>query len=450
MELDLKNGSINLLLRKMAVPAILAMVVNGLYYLVDAAFVGWGVGSGALAGLAVIFPVQMFTIAWGSMIGMGVSSVVSLKLGENEKGYANNAAAHAVQIAIVSGIVITTVTLAMKEPILTGLGVTPGTYATASEYLGTLQFGFIFVFLSMVGFNTARSQGMAKAAGKGMFIGTLINLALDPAFIFIFGMGVRGAALATVIARGFSTLYFVLLLNRKQIDVALKPINGRFDPSLIRRILFLGAGNFLGQISFSVIALVINRTLRELGTDIDLAVYGILARIHVFITMPLLGLAQGFQPIAGFSYGRGDRRRTREVLKKTMIVAVLMGAVMLVWPLFFPEKVLSLFCDENLVISEGIAPLRTTLLLLPLIGVQIVGFSLFQAVDDPTRTIIISLSRQVIFLVPLLIILPMILNTNGLWMSFPAADALACVLTLATILRFSGTKLRTPVSRKAG
>ena len=441
MELDLKNDKVGRLLTKLAVPAIIAMVVNGLYYLVDAAFVGWGVGANALAGLAVIFPAQMFMIAWGSMLGMGVAAIVSRKLGENDPNRARSAVSSAIGLSVLSGVVFTGSAWLWQNQFLNALGATAGTLPAAREYIWTLQFGFVFVFLSMVGFNVARAQGKAKEAARGMILGTVVNVVLDPLFIFQFNMGVAGAALATVIARVLSTVYFLWLLNRPGVSVRFT-VTG-FHLASAGQVMLLGVGNFLGQISFSVIAIIINHALGQYGSDVDLAVYGILGRIHVFVTMPLLGLAQGFQPVAGYSHGCGDQMRVREALGKSIAASVLIGAALLIVPLAFPRVVLGLFCDDLRVVNAGVFPLRVTLMMLPFIGIQTIGFSFYQAVGDAGRTLLVSLSRQLIFLVPLLVLLSRMAGLVGLWAAFPVADGLAVLLTVVLL----GTRMHRLKSR---
>lgn len=434
MELSLKNERIGVLIRKMSLPAIIAMLVNGLYYLVDAAFVGWGVGSSALGGLAVVFPVQMFTIAWGSMIGMGAASVISRRLGEDNLPGASNAASKAVRLAAASGLFFTLIAILARHRILVGLGATFDTFLDAAEYLDTLRIGFVFVFLSMVGFNIARAQGKAKEAGRGMLLGTLINLILDPLFIFGFGWGIYGAALATVIARGISTLYFILLLGGKAAAVPMNLRTGDSEEYVsYGEILFLGLGNFLSQVACSVVAIVVNRTIRELGGTIDLAVYGVVSRIHVFITMPLIGLAHGFQPVAGYSAGKKDWQRVSFAVKISLATAMGIGTVMLVPTLFTPSFIMALFSKDPALVAAGTAPLRISMALLPVIGIQIIGFAYFQALGDPRRTLIVSLSRQFVFLIPLVLLLPRLIGFNGIWIAFPSADLMAALLSLIMI-----------------
>ena len=429
---DFGKDDIWKLLRKMAVPAVIAMVVNGLYYLVDAAFVGWGVGSSALAGLAVVFPIQMFIIAWGSMIGMGAAAVIARRLGESRRKESGSAAFQAVLLAVMSGMVFLAVTLSAGKSLLYALGAAERTFSDASAYLNALQYGFVFVFLSMVGFNIMRAEGYATKAGAGMLLGTVINVVLDPLFIFGFEMGVGGAAWATVIARGCSTVYFFLLLCGKK-HRTFANISRRPRIRTAGEIMSLGLGNFLGQVSISIVAVIMNISLANYGTDIDLAVYGILSRVLVFITMPILGLAQGLQPIAAYNYGSGAMDRVREVSLRALAVSTIMGIVMYLPPLAAPEFTIHLFTDDSGLIAAGIQPLQIVFCALPVLGIQILGFTLFQAIGQPLRTLLISLSRQLIFLVPLMVILPKVWGIDGLWAAYPVADVLSVLLTLAMV-----------------
>lgn len=431
---DFGNGNVGRLLIGIAVPSIIAMVVNGLYYLVDAAFVGWGVGSSALAGLAVVFPLQMFVIAWGSMLGMGAAALLARKAGEKDHEEAGAAARSAVRLAVLSGIFFLVITLSAKRGLLYTLGAGEGSYQEADAYLSSLQWGFGFVFLSMVGFNIVRAMGDVASAGRGMLLGTVVNLVLDPLFIFGFHMGVGGAAWATVIARGLSTVYFAAVLLSRQESRALF---GEKLSSMVRRlelrtagaICVLGLGNFLGQVCISVVAVIVNKSLQHYGDVTCLAVYGILSRILVFVTMPLLGLAQGLQPLAAYNFGADRMDRVKEAEKRALLLSFLLGAGMYLLPLFAPAFTLHLFSDDPLVIEAGIVPLRVVLAAVPLVGVQIIGFTLFQALGQPMKTLAVSLSRQFLFLVPLLLVLPSLFGVTGLWAAFPAADLLSVGLT---------------------
>jgi Na+-driven multidrug efflux pump len=217
----------------------------------------------------------------------------------------------------------------------------------------------------------------------------------------------------------------------------------------VAAIMMLGLGNFMGQLCFSIIAVIVNKNLVIYGTDIDIAVYGILSRIHVFITMPLIGLSQGFQPIAGYNYGAGDMKRVKDVTILSVGVSIAIGIAVMIFPVAFPETFISLFTDEAALIAAGVDPLRITLMFLPLIGIQIIGFSFFQAIGDPVRTIIVSLSRQFIFLIPLLILLPGAFSMTGIWAAFPVADASAIVLSLMMMI-LSGRRYSTSLEISLG
>ena len=387
---DLENDPPGRLLASLAVPSIIAMMVNGLYYLVDAAFVGWSEGGMALAGLATIFPLQMFMIAWGTMLGMGAASLISRRMGEAKNQKARNVAGSGVFLALLSGVILTVLSILFRPALLNLLGATEVTRIPARSYLIGLEPGFVFVFLSMVGFNLVRAEGMAKEAGIGMLLGSLVNLVLDSVFLFVLHTGVIGAAWATVLARVLSTLYIAFVLAKKKNVLGLRL--GRMNASDSARIFSLGIGMFLSQVGLSVLAVLMNRSLRRMGSATDIAAFGILSRIHVFVTMPLLGLAQGFQPIAGFNAGTG--------------------------------------------------PLRITLCLLPLIGMQVIGFSYFQALGNPAGTLILSLSRQVLFLIPFLMIFPVYWGMNGLWSVYPAADPTAALLSVLMVGRDIRNKSR--------
>lgn len=421
------------LLASLAIPAIIAMLVNGLYYVVDAAFVGWGVGGMALAGLATIFPVQMFMISWGTMLGVGVAALISKRLGEGRTEEARNAAGTSYVLALISGLAATFLSLFFREPFLHALGTTDETLPMARDFLIGLEPGFAVMFLSMVGFNVVRAQGRAKEAGIGMIIGTIANLILDPVFIFVLGTGVKGAAWATVLSRVISTTYFIIILcGRKNV---LGRGLGRINVRDAGRLLALGAGTFFGQIGPSILAIVVNRSLQRYGTSFDLASYGMVSRIHVFITMPFLGLAQGLQPIAGFNAGAGKSDRVGRVTRLTLWCSVGLGIVMAIPCLFFPEALAKGFAENQNIRNAGAEALRLSLLMLPLIGVQIIGFSFLQALGHPVKTLILSLSRQVLFLIPLVVVLPVYWGIKGLWYAFPVADFLSVVLSYAWIRR---------------
>ena len=441
--LDFGTGRLGSLLGRMAVPAVVSMVVNGLYYLVDAAFVGWGAGAPALAGLAVVFPIQMFMIAWGSMIGMGTASVISIHMGENRIEEAQKAVKASVISSLISGIVFTAAAFCFQQQMLESLGAGRANYEHAYNYAVWLQPGFVFVFLSMSGFNILRAQGLAKEAGAGMLLGTVVNLVLDPIFIFGFKMGTSGAALATVVARIVSTLYFILIIGKTGLPLQLCLKNSRLSRNTTGRIFGLGLGNFLGQVCFSIVAVIINNKLKKIGTDTDFAVYGILSRIHVFITMPLIGLAQGFQPIAGYNYGAGNTERVGKITRITAITAVLTGTLMFILPAAFPETVLGLFCRESTLIAAGIVPLRITLLMLPVIGLQILGFSFFQAVGNTKKTVIVSMSRQFFLLIPMLLVLPAVIGKSGIWIAFPIADMGAVLISIIMMAKCLNKELIT-------
>ena len=428
--LNLGTERIGPLFVKMALPSVIAMVVNGLYYMIDTVFVGRGVGVHALGGLAIVFPIQVLMIAIGSMIALGTASIVSRRLGENDAEGAKTAAGNAVVIAIIAGIALALTAGLIITPLLRGLGATAANIEYGGGYLSTLLYGFVFVFLSFVGVSLVRAEGNAILAMIGMILGAVINAALDPLFIFVMGMGVEGAALATVIARLICTMLYAAYFFRggSLLRFSLKHLRLRF--CVVREIVALGLGSFLSQLSLSLLALVMNLSLRHYGNDLYMSLYGVLGRILIFVNMPILGLAQGLQPIVGFNYGARNLGRVKHALVVSIFASIVVGGIICAFLNGVPRAVLGVFTNSPELLAIGIGPLRITTMLIPLIGVQIIAFSYFQALGRPFAALITSLSREFLILVPLLLFLPLVLGLHGVWIAYPVADALSVVSCL--------------------
>jgi putative MATE family efflux protein len=427
-----KLGSepVSKLVLKMSVPMILAMVINGTYYLADAVFVGWGVGSEALGGLAVIFPLQILAIAIGMAIGTGTASIESIELGNQRKDKAAKIIKTSAIFSLILGILLPLILIIFKKKIIYSFGATENIYPHAEGYYTYIVYGFVFIFLSFLEINIIKAEGNAKLAALGMFLGSFLNVILDPIFIFLFHMGTAGAALATVIARIITTLYLShYYLSGKSI-VNLQKYPWTFEGKIMKRIIALGTGVFFNQIGFFLLAIVMNISLRYYGTGLDISVYGVFSRIYV--TMPFLGLAQGIQPIIGYNFGAEKFQRILETLKKAIIFSLSMGLLLFVFMVLLPEGVLGLFTKEPLIIQKGIIPLRISMLMTPIIGIQILAYFFFLAINQPFKALFVSVSRQAIFTLLLVIILPLFIGKLGIWVAYPVADiislGIACLL----------------------
>lgn len=442
MEKKLAEWPVPKLLMNMSVPMILAMLLNGLYYLVDAIFVGWGVGSAALGGLAVIFPIQMLAVAIGGMLANGTASIVSMELGNQKKYEAAKAVKSAVLLSCIFSIVLLVVLLVFKKGILYALGANELMYPHADGYYRWIVWGCLFVFLSFVEVNIIKAEGNARLAAIGMFTGALLNTLLDPLFIFVFHMGTAGAAIATVVARTISTIYMATYYWRGKSVVDLKACGWVLEGKMIKRILSLGAGMFLNMLSFSILGAIMNISLHHYGSPMDLSIYSVLGRIYIFVTMPLIGLAQGFQAIIAYNFGANKYDRVLQAVRWGTLFSLIIGIVLFVFMVITPRWILHIFTQDPYIINGGVQPLSVMMMLTPLIGIQIISYFFFMALGKPLETVFLSLTRQFIFLVPFLLILPLFLQGEGLWVAYPVADAISVITAVVFIIKENRRNLR--------
>ena len=375
--LRMGTAPVSSLLLKMSAPMVVAMVVNGLYYLVDAAFVGWGVGVDGLAGLAIVFPAQMLLIAVGSWIAVGASGVLSLQLGRGDAAAAGRTVRTAVLFCLGLGVAIPIVMLSVQEPLLMALGATSSTYAHAAGYYSWIMSGMVFVLLSFVGVNTTRGEGNAKLAANAMVMGSVLNVVLDPLFIFGLNMGTAGAAVATVVARAITTVYLLRFYLGRKGAVDLWEGSWRPDVELLRRSLALGAGPFFNQICMSLLAVVMVVSLSRYGGPADIAIYGVIGRIYIFVAQPLMGLAMGLQPVVGYNFGAGNQGRVAQAVRVALLYSVLLGLGMFALLFGAPGLVMRGFTGDAMLIAGGVSPLRTMVLMTPIVGVQLVSYFFF-------------------------------------------------------------------------
>jgi len=434
----LGNVSVSKLFYKMSIPMIFAMMVNGMYYLVDAIFVGWGVGSDGLGGLAVVFPLQMFATALGVAVGTGTASIISIELGNRRKGEAAKTVITSIIFSLVLGILLPGLLIIFKKQMIYLFGATDEIYAYVDGYYTYIIYGFVFIFLNFLEINVIRAEGNAKLAAIGMFLGTILNIILDPIFIFGFYMGTAGAALATVISRIISTIYLSHYYLCGKSVIQIQKYAWKFKVNKLKQVLALGTGVFFNQIGFFLLAIAMSLSLRHYGSSLDISIYGVFSRIYVFITMPFLGLAQGIQPIIGYNFGAEKYRRIKQTIKKALILAVSMGLVLFAIMTFFPAAVLGLFTKDTIIIREGVEPMRMAMLMTPFIGFQILSYFFFLAINQPFKALFISLSRQAIFTLPLVVILPLFIGKMGIWAAYPIADIISVTIAYLLLKKETG------------
>lgn len=423
------NESTWKLLLKFSLPAIIGLLVNALYNIIDSMFVGRGVGDLALAGVTVTFPIITTYMACIMMIGMGATSIISIKLGENKPEEAEKIMANAFVLFILMGLTLTFFGLFYLEPILIFFGASVDVLPYAADYTRIILIGSTFLALGTGMNNFIRAEGSPKVAMNTMLIGAFTNIILDYIFIFIFKWGIKGAALATVISYMVNTAWVMYHFISGNSTLNIKFENMRLRYSLVERIFIVGFPTFVLQVTASIQQLILNRKLAQYGGDTALAVIGIIMSITTFLVMPAMGISQGAQPIVGFNHGAKRYDRVKEVLTLSVISATSIVTVGFIVSKLFPYQLISLFNTNPELIEMGVYGMNIFFKFLPLVGMQMISASYFQAVGKPHQATLLSLSRQVIIFIPLLVILPKIYGLNGVWWSAPLSDIGAFILT---------------------
>jgi putative MATE family efflux protein len=430
----LANEGIRKLLWKFSLPAGVGMFVMALYNVVDTAFVGQAVGPLAIAGLSIVFPVQMFAMSLGGMLGIGGASVISRALGANNLGRAESTLGNLITSAITVGIIMTSIIFANSDFWLRILGATDTVMPYAFDYLTIVIWGTLFQVYVMSINNAARAEGNATVAMLTMVIGALTNIGLDALFIMRLGMGIRGAAIATVIAQAVSCIYLTRYYSSGNSTLKIHAKNLVIKLDIMREVIAIGVSSFVRMVSTSFIVVLLNRTVITLGGDIYLAAVGIVGRVSLFAIMPLIAVAQGLLPILGFSYGAKRYDRSIDVTNISVKVATVLSLIAFVTIFFFSEQIIGIFSNDKTLVDIGSNVIKTIFLAWYLVGFQTVGSTVFQAIGKARPAFLTSIARQIMFLLPLLIILPKVLGLNGVWIAYPIADGIAFAFTLALFL----------------
>jgi len=431
----LNNENVGQLLIKLSLPAMIGMMVMSLYNIIDTIFVGRGVGTLAIGALSIAFPLQTLMMGLSQMVGIGAASLFSRNLGAGNTENAGKTVGNALAVSLGIGIAVTVLGLLFLDPILDLFGATATLKPVARVYLSIIMLTAPLTAVNMAMNNLVRAEGRANVAMVTMLIGAVANIILDAVFILHFKWGVAGAAWATLISQCFTTAFLVHFFYTGRASVRPALADWRVEWTILREILGVGVATFARHSAMSVLAMVINRTLAEFGGDTAIAVYGILFRVLMFVFMPLMGIAQGMQPIVGFNYGAGRIDRLKRTLQLAFISASIFSIGGTVVLALFPVQIFSLFSTDVVLLDHGRVALKWVILAFPLVGFQVVGSTLFQAIGRAVPNFFLSLSRQVLFLIPLVLILPRFFQLAGVWMAFPVADVLSAVLTLVLLLR---------------
>ncbi len=424
---ELGTEKIGKLLKKYAVPAIIAMTASSLYNMVDSIYIGQGVGPLAISGLALTFPLMNLSAAFGTLVGVGGATLISVLLGQKNYAIAKKVLGNVFILNIAIGVVFQIFALAFLEPILYFFGASTDTIQYAKDYMVVILLGNVITHLYF-GLNAImRAAGHPQRAMIATIVTVVLNCILDPLFIFVFDMGIQGAAIATVISQMVSLIWILRFFCKNELLHFTKGIF-KIDFKIAGRSLSIGMAPFLMNVASCFVVIFINNQLKTHGGDMAIGAYGIVNRIVFLFLMIIMGFNQGMQPIAGYNYGAKLYSRVIEVLKKTIFLATVMTVSCFVLGMLFPHAAVSLFTRDPQLSAISAEGLRITVLAFPIVGFQMVTSNFFQSLGLAKKAIFLSLSRQLLFLLPLLIILPRYMGTNGVWYSMPISDTIAAVV----------------------
>ncbi|KGK98831.1 multidrug transporter MatE [Methanococcoides methylutens] len=429
----LGNESIGNLIVKLSAPAIVGLLVQALYNLVDTIFVGRGLGEQsmlAIAGISVAFPVQILMMAIALGVGIGGSSIVSRALGKKDIIKAERTVANMVTLVVTVSVAFTILGLIFLDPMLKIFGASDIVLPFASEYTKYIVIGTTFFTFSAAMSNAIRAEGNTKFAMAIMLVSSITNIILDPLFIFEFGMGVKGAAIATVISQvvGCVMVVYYYASSMSRVDLIVSYM--RPETGIMSETISIGMSEFVFNVVESALFLLFNQSLLIYGEDVAIAVFGIVIKVFMLTLMPIIGIKQGIQPIVGYNYGANEFARVKKTISLSNYIVTAMCIVSTVIVFLIPEQIMRVFSNDPQLIDMGITALKISFLMMPFIGYQVVTTALLQSLGKSKESLIVTLSRQIIFLPPLVIILPWFFGLNGIWISFPISDFLACVVAV--------------------
>jgi putative MATE family efflux protein len=432
----LATENIGKLIWEFSIPAITGTIVMSLYNVVDRIFIGQGVGPLAISGLALTFPFMNVLLAFGMLIGAGAASRISITLGEGETEKAEKILGNAFSLTfLITGSVVLLSYIFMEDLLLL-FGGTEKTTSYAMEYMKIIVPGNLLAALFFGMNNIIRASGHPNRAMHSIVVAALLNVILDPIFIFVLDMGIEGAAIATVISYFIGSIWNVAHFLGKNTNIKLRKKNFKLERKIIYAIVSIGMSPFSMQIAASLVIIIINTTLLKYGGDLAVGAYGILNSLLILVLMLIIGLNQGTQPIVGYNFGAKLYSRMFATLKKSAIIATIITVSGFLIFMLFPHAVVSVFSNDEKLQQIASNGLRITVLMFPVVGFQIVVANFFQSIGKAKIAIFLSLTRQFIFMIPCLLILPGIFGLNGAWASLSTSDGLSTIVSLLTITIF--------------
>ncbi|MYL39873.1 MATE family efflux transporter [Halobacillus litoralis] len=423
------------LLANLSIPAMIGMFVMALYNVIDTLFIARGVGILGVSGVSIGFPVMMVIMAIAAAVGIGGASVISRRLGADKKDEADLVFGNVLIMIILISSVGFIGAFTFLEPLLKIFGATENIMPYAKDYLFPIMVGSLFFSFAFATNNIIRSEGNSRFAMITMIIPAVLNIILDPIFIFGLDMGVQGASVATVISQATVSIVVLNYFLKGKSSLTVRRAALKLQTKIIREIITIGMPAFIRQVAGSAMMIAINLMLIKFGGEFEVGVFGIVQKLAMFTIMPMIGVLQGMQPIIGYNYGAQNYERLKETVKLGMKVVTIISAGIFVVMMAFPNVLMMIFTGDQATIDTGVHAIRIMFAFAVLIGAQVVSGGLYQALGMAKPAMILSMARQVLFLIPLVLILPNFFGVTGVWLAFPAADLLAFILSMVFLYK---------------
>jgi len=431
----LGTEKISKLLLQYSIPAIIAMTAASLYNMVDVIFIGKGVGPMAISGLAITFPLMNITTAFGALVGVGASTMISVRLGQKDYATAQNVLGNVVSLNVIMGIVLSIIALILIDPILYFFGASDQTIPYARDFMQIILLGNVFSHMYF-GLNAVlRASGHPKKAMYATINTVVINTILAPIFIYAFDWGIRGAATATVTAQVISLLWQLKIFTNQNELLHFKKGIYKLKGHIVKAIISVGLSPFLMNLAACLIVILMNNSLKKYDGDYAIGAYGIVNRIVFIFVMIVMGLNQGMQPIAGYNFGAKQYDRVNEVLRKTIFFAIIVTTSGFLIGMFAPEFVASLFTNDENLIKMAAKGFRIVVFFFPIVGFQMVAANFFQSIGIAWKAIFLSLTRQLLLLLPALLLLPIWFGVDGIWYSMPVSDLVSSIVAAIMLIQ---------------
>lgn len=440
--LELENKPVGKLLWQYALPSIIAMTASSLYNTIDSIFIGQCVGPLAISGLAITFPFMNLSAAFGAAVGVGASSYLSMKLGQHDYSTAKIILGNTTSLNILIGVIFGAISLLFLDQILYFFGASEGTVGYAREYMIWILLGNVFTHLYF-GMNALlRASSKPRMAMYATIFTVVLNTILDPIFIYVLDMGIKGAAIATVISQFLAMCWQFKLFSNENELLHLQRGTFGIRADIVKNIISIGISPFALNVCACVVVIFINQGLMRYGGDLEVGAYGIGNKVVFIFVMFCMGVNQGMQPIVGYNYGARKMDRVKKALYLSMTVATAITATATIVAMTIPELVCRMFTSDPELLRRSVYALRINMSVFFVVGFQMVVVNFFQSIGKAKISIFLSLSRQLILLIPMLIIFPLFLGLDGVWMSLPCSDGFSAIIALIVFMTYKNKQLR--------